>query len=237
MVIGNGLLAKIIIRFIKNNNFVYFASGVSNSRESSCDEFNREESLLKKYLNKNERFIYFSSVFLDEFSKLSPYVQHKIKMENIVKTKVNGDYLIFRLPQIVGISSNPNTLVNFLYHKIKYGIPFDLYKNTKRNLIDVEDAARIVVYIAENNFFLERTLNIISPNFIDVEKIIKVIEDITNKKAAYSSNIERSQKQNKKIDFECSKNAAKILKIRFGPTYFKRILIKYYKFKSVNSKK
>ena len=229
MIIGNGFLAQNILRITHNEDVVYFASGVSNSLETSPEQFHREEILLKKNLETNCRFIYFSSISVESHTSNSLYIKHKIHMENLIKNKSNGDYLIFRLPQLVGKSMNPNTLINYLFFKIKNELPFNLFNNSKRNLIDIEDAVKIVDYINRKNFFTDRVINVASPESVEVTKIVSVLEKITLKKANLA--FKNDESDNFDYNVECS-NAIQIankIEIFFGEKYFEKVLMKYYK--------
>ena len=46
MVVGTGLLAKAFLEYENDDNIIVFASGVSNSKEISREEFDREKLLL-----------------------------------------------------------------------------------------------------------------------------------------------------------------------------------------------
>ena len=79
MIIGNGDIAKIL----PNNNLLFFASGVSNSKEERESEYQREKDLLLEQ-DKNNHIVYFSSLctlYLD-----TRYARHKREMEQLVKT-------------------------------------------------------------------------------------------------------------------------------------------------------
>ena len=112
MIYGNGLIAKSFKKYHKNSKFIFFASGISNSQEIDKFKYAREIKLLKKVILKkrnNQIFIYFSSCSIfDPSKKNSLYVKHKLKIESIIKTYDN--YYIFRLPNVIGNSSN-----NFRY--------------------------------------------------------------------------------------------------------------------------
>ena len=72
---------------------IFFASGVSNSSEISEKEFNREENLIHKILGDNpqKQFVYFSTCSIYDSSKNgSPYVLHKLKMEQIIINKASN---------------------------------------------------------------------------------------------------------------------------------------------------
>ncbi len=65
MVIGNGLIGN-IFKLVDSDNYLIFASGVSNSMENNDGEFNREFDLLKSHINTNKKFIYFSTVNIND---------------------------------------------------------------------------------------------------------------------------------------------------------------------------
>ena len=87
MVIGSGMMAKVFELYQSSNEVLIFASGVSNSKAVGGDVFLREELLLKDTILKNpgKLLIYFStcSVYDDSVNK-TPYVIHKVKMENLI---------------------------------------------------------------------------------------------------------------------------------------------------------
>ena len=147
MVIGSGLIGS---AFEKSQHefkdVCVYASGVSNSNSSDCYEFKREQDQLVYFLSKYRnlrRFYFFSTCSLyDSERNTSPYVKHKLNMENLVISNTNG--VVIRLPQVVGRSTNPHTLTNFIYLSIKNQKSFELWKKAKRNLIDVDDVVKIV---------------------------------------------------------------------------------------------
>lgn len=116
MLIGNGDIAKVL----KNRDgALMFASGVSNSNCNDDSEFERERYLL--FLNKNKYrglcCFYFSSISV--FDRMSPYLLHKLEMEDCVKRWFE-DYNIIRIGNI-DWGTNPNTFINFIRNKIAKG--------------------------------------------------------------------------------------------------------------------
>ena len=91
MIIGKGLIAKAFLEYENDDNIIVFASGVSNSKEISREEFDREKLLLNDYLEKygkNKHFIYFSTCSIDDtYFERSEYTKHKINMEKIIIEK------------------------------------------------------------------------------------------------------------------------------------------------------
>jgi hypothetical protein len=51
MIYGKGFIAKAFKKYKKNNNFIFFASGVSNSLEIKLHRYNKEINLLNKVIS------------------------------------------------------------------------------------------------------------------------------------------------------------------------------------------
>ena len=66
-------------------------------------------------------------------------------MEKLI-SKHSKDYIIFRVPQLIGNSGNSNNLVNYLVGRIKTGKSFEVYGGIKRAILDVEDLVNLVGY-------------------------------------------------------------------------------------------
>ena len=225
MIIGRGLIANAF-----NNNYwhesqvIIFASGVSNSKETLISEFSREETMLLDAVKLNQKIVYFSTCSVDDPElEFSPYVLHKKKMEKII----NGcsDFLIIRLPQVVGATPNPNTIVNYLYSKIASGSTFDLWRYAKRNFIDIEDVQSIASYILNNLSMNKATLNIACPFSISIVDLVSILEDLFQKKALFKMINFGSDYV---IDTSFSYACASKLGIEFDVNYVKNIINKYY---------
>jgi hypothetical protein len=115
MIIGNGDIASVLK---DKENFIFFASGVSNSLETRIDEFDREKRLLFEtaHNNNDKKIVYFSSLSI--FYKDSPYTRHKKKMEQYVK--MFPKWTIVRLGNI-DWGTNSNTLINFFRNQVAKG--------------------------------------------------------------------------------------------------------------------
>ena len=182
MIIGNGLLGSAFIEF-DLPEVVFFASGVSNSSEISEKEFNREENLIHKILGDNpqKQFVYFSTCSIYDSSKNgSPYVLHKLKMEQIIINKASN-YLILRVSNAVGKGGNPNLLMNYIYSSILNKKKITINKNAKRNLIDVEDVVKISHNIISNNI-KNKIINIAFKENIAIENLVNNFEKILKTK-------------------------------------------------------
>ncbi|MCI5136862.1 MAG: NAD-dependent epimerase/dehydratase family protein, partial [Candidatus Electrothrix sp. AR1] len=172
MIIGAGLLANAFEKYRTREDITIFASGVSNSLEKKDKEFCREKKLLVESLNKfsSSRFIYFGTCSIyDSSVAASPYIDHKIKMENIIIDS-GIPYVIFRLPQVVGISKNDFTLTYYLFSSILNGYHFKVWKNAIRYLVDIEDVVRYVSYIIDNEKQSDIAINVftIACNVLDI---------------------------------------------------------------------
>ena len=147
MVIGNGLLGNAFKgEGEKYDDFLIFASGVSSSSETDPKQFDRERELLEKSLRgnletDNRKVIYFSSILTDVGQ--SKYYTHKAEMEAIVE-RWSWDYIIFRLPQVVGHKGNDNNIVKALTKSIENDEPLTIFGNVKRSIMDVDDVVKVV---------------------------------------------------------------------------------------------
>ncbi|HEY4876424.1 MAG TPA: NAD-dependent epimerase/dehydratase family protein [Puia sp.] len=227
MVIGNGLIAKIFQGYKSKNDFLIFASGVSDSKSGDKNDFYREYNLLLKSIRENfgKKIVYFStSSIFDADLKETPYVKHKMSLENLIRENTSS-YTIFRLSNLAGFSNNPNTILNFFYFHIVNGRHFDLWKNSERNIIDVEDAYRVMDYALQNNLFENEIVNIANKNNYPVNYIVNTIETFVNLKAIFTKK-EKGAKIS--IDISTVKPLFELLKIEFEENYLSRLLVKYY---------
>lgn len=184
MVIGHGMLAKLFFGFNNQEDVLIFASGVSNSKEIRNSEFDREFNLLRDCIRANSQktIVYFAtSSMYDPLFKNSPYVKHKLAMEEFIEKNVNK-YHIFRISQIIGRAQN-QTLINFLIDHILQEKEFDVWSNATRNLIAVNDAFSITDYIIKNKLYVNQVINIANSTNISMPELVKILEKILNKNA------------------------------------------------------
>lgn len=179
MIIGRGLIAKAFEQYKDNDDVIIFSSGVSNSSETKESEFEREESLLKENLLLNKKLIYFSTVSVVDGSLKSLYINHKIKMEKMISENHNN-YLIFRLPIVVGNNANSITFFNSLKDKINNGEELKVF-NVSRYLIDIDDLSETLPILIDDISEKNKTLNICFDNFSSVREIIERMEFYLNK--------------------------------------------------------
>ena len=159
-----------------------FASGVSNSKSNDDREFEREIRLLKNYLNNDERLIYFStSSIYDNYLKSSPYVKHKLFVENFITSNFKN-FIIYRLPNVIGKTKNKNTMINFFKECIINKKPVNLDKNSRRYIIDVDD---VVKYVYLTQGFQNCIFNINFNINYSIVEIWSEIENALNKKGKF----------------------------------------------------
>jgi nucleoside-diphosphate-sugar epimerase len=162
MIIGSGFIAKNFKKekkLIKKYGMVIYASGVSNSRSINKNNFLREKNKIISSKNKvkSKILVYISTCsFFDPSRKNTAYAKHKLNMENVVK-KTFKKFVIVRFPEVVGFNNNKNNLINFLYQKINNNKKFKLWSNSKRNIVDIDDAVKLcLTYIKSiKNFIIQ----------------------------------------------------------------------------------
>lgn len=226
MIIGNGMMASAFSAYEEFDDVVVLAAGVSNSRETRPESFDRETRLVAKTIETigSKLLIYFSTCSIyDPDNAATPYVLHKLSIEKMVRERV-ASYLLFRLPQVVGNTSNLTTLISFLYNSIVTQQPIEVWDNASRYIIDADDAVRIVSYVVDNGMFRNSTVNVASRPCL-VGELVKTLEEITGKLAVCTHSERGSYYA---IDMTDIKPILEQLKIEFGPEYLSNVLSKYY---------
>jgi nucleoside-diphosphate-sugar epimerase len=176
MIIGNGLLAK---AFKKEGSFidaVIVASGISNSAETRVQEFERERRMLSELfeMHAGKTFVYFSSCALIDDRLLSvAYYRHKLEMEKFFKKNVN--HIILRLPQLIGCSPNPYTIINAFRHKIVQGIDVPVQRDAYRYFIDVYDVVSFVMHLNKQSKNNNVTIDFANPFRYSAENILLAV--------------------------------------------------------------
>jgi len=181
MVVGSGMIAKAFSRYNDNDDVIIFASGVSNSKEEDEASFEKEKNLLLdiRFHNINKKFIYFSTVSIyDKSLSNSKYIKHKIEMENVFN-KIFSNYIIFRLPNIIGNSNNNNTFFNFFKNKIKNNEEIEVQKDASRYIIDMDDVIKYLEPIIDSKV-KNKTINVCFDEKIKMLNLIDNFENIMN---------------------------------------------------------
>jgi nucleoside-diphosphate-sugar epimerase len=173
MVVGKGLLARAFSKYREDNSVLVFASGVSNSAEQSVDAYAREFELLANYSTTNMKLIYFSTVsILDQDLQDSSYIKHKLQMEQYIANTFSS-YVIFRLPNVVGVTTNNNTFFNGIKNKIAQDKRVCIKKDAIRYLIDIEDLSNLLPSVIER--VDKVTMNINFNNKSSVQRLVGLI--------------------------------------------------------------
>lgn len=144
MVVGDGDIASVLTDKVE---MLYFASGVSNSREIEESEYRREVDLLLEQ-DKTLHVVYFST--LASLYSETRYTRHKRYMEVIIKNNF-PKYTIVRLGNI-SWGTNPHTLINYLRSHPKAKI-----KDEYRYIVDKEEFLYWIGLIPEWNYEMNIT--------------------------------------------------------------------------------
>ena len=228
MIVGSGLLAKAFLHIYDNTDDVcIYAAGVSNSGCDDVAEFEREKERLTNALTKLPEktvFVYFStcSIYDEELQKTA-YVKHKLAMVEMVRGKHN--HLIFRLPQVVGVTPNPHTLMNYLYARIIRSESLKIWSKARRNLIDVDDVALISKVFIDDSGSRNITLNVANLCNYSILQIVETLENVLNKKAVIA---QQDKGDEYSIDVQDILPAIKQAGVNFDVNYLENITRKYY---------
>lgn len=226
-VIGNGMIARRFSTYSNQNNFVIFASGVSNSKEIRPEPFIRERRLVETILAQlaGRLFVYFSTSSInDPIEKDSVYIRHKLAIEELINSRA-ANYLIIRASNVVGGPGNRNTILNYFWEHIEHNRPFLVWQNASRNLIDLDDLFSAVEQAINSAAYHNQTLAIANPQSVNPLQIVRAIEAHTGRKAIFDL-------LTKGIPFEIDTPMLQLLNVE--PTYWQpdqyivRLLQKYY---------
>ena len=231
-IIGTGFLSKNFNKykeFFKELNICVYAAGVSNSLCKDSKLLEKDKKRLYDFsnkINKNKVLLYFSTCTLNDPSRnQNPYIINKLEIENFIKKNFEK-YLIIRLPEVVGKTNNNNTLINFLFKKIKEKEIFDLWTKASRSVIGIDDVTKILIDLLSNKKHENKTINIANPKKYSIKYIVNVIEDLTALKARY--NLVNKGEENWEIDISQIINSIKNCKIEFNKNYLRNILKTYF---------
>lgn len=229
-VIGNGLLATAVSKLPDSSlPTCYFASGVSNSSCCNAKEFDREERLLRQIsqdLDSNTTLFYFSTCSIYDTQANSMYVAHKLRMENLVAQR--GNFTIFRLPQVVGFSRNKFTLTNYIRDCILENKLMHIQKYAVRNIIDVDDVAKLVFAINNSGMHQNAVVNIANPIGTRVVDLVAMLERVLCRQALCEYSDSGSTYL---IGTAVVEQFALANRIDFGSHYVENVLLKYYSLK------
>lgn len=229
MVIGCGAIADRFAAYALQSSCVIYAGSIHNSRVTDSSEIVREEDSIRSALaatDSSTRFVYFSSCSIDDEAQAqSPYVAHKRRMEQLIQTSASN-YLIFRLPQILALSDDKNSLVNFLVTAITTGKHFELWQDASRNFIDIDDVYSIAHRLIAEKIYTNCVINIASPFSTAVPDFVGLLEGYFGRSGSY----ERvSRGGNYSLDTSAIESVIAQLGLNFGPGYLLKAVDKYFR--------
>jgi hypothetical protein len=229
MIVGSGLIAKAFIDGGAHalRDTCFYAAGVSNSGCQDEREYLRERDRLNAAMEgcrMGDRFVYFSSCSIaDPASQGSAYVQHKMRMEDLVRERAR--YLILRLPQVAGKTPNPHTLLNYLHGRIARSERFHIWGGATRNIIDVDDIVKITMDLIATEGANVETINIANPRSSVMLDIVHALERVLDTRAVFDV-LDKGARV--PIDTDRITASIKRCGIRFGNAYLGNIIEKYY---------
>ena len=227
MVIGSGVIANRFIDYSLQSKYLIFAGSVNDSAIQDENIIFEEEIAVLDALSKHSGaiFVYFSSCStLDPDVAHTPYVQHKVRMEKLIQDSAKK-FLIFRLPQILGLSDAKSSLVNYLVDAISNQKPFELWQNVQKNLIDIDDVHEIVGEVLRRQICLNKITNIASTRQTSVLELVRNIESFVGRSANY---VLASKGTSYDIDVSEIKLILSELNIDFDRGYISTSLNKYF---------
>lgn len=162
MVLGSGMMARAFGDYARHPGVLVFASGVSDSTEQRPAAFDRERGLLAQAMaaHRDALVLYFGTCSVyDPDRRETPYVRHKLAMEELIATAPNP-WMVLRLPLAIGPGHRGNALANYLYERIQRGEPFDVWAGATRYPVDVTDTFRIASRLLADRAFWRRRINV-----------------------------------------------------------------------------
>jgi len=231
-IVGSGFMAKNFskqIDVLEKLNICLYAAGVSNSQivENKLIEKDKNRIIdFSKIFDQKKILVYLSTCSIyDPSRNKNPYVKNKLYIENLIREKFKN-FLIIRLPEVVGKNENKTSLVNFIYHNIKKNISFEIWKNAKRNIIDINDVVLLTTIFLKDYYKSNKIINIANPIQCSATEITRCLEKLTNAKAIY--NLVDKGDTNWSVDISEISKTIKSSKINFNENYLYKALKKYY---------
>ena len=228
MIVGSGLLSRAFARHTGLPQGVcIYAAGVSNSACRDEREFERDRARLETVLAdlpQEFRIVYFSTCSIgDPWSQDNAYTQHKRSLEERVRER--GNHLIVRLPQVAGETPNPHTLLNYLYNRIVRSERFDLWQRATRNVIDVADAADIVIDLIQNQDMPADIVNVANSRNASMAEVVAALEHAAQRRAIFNL-VDKGGDY--AIDVSAIDDSLRRCGIAFDETYLARTVGRYY---------
>ena len=187
MVIGSGMIAQGFSYYENDPTVVIFAAGVSDSTCTIETEYTREIHLVEEVIKKypDVTFVYFSTTAVkDPDLRETPYVKHKLFMGEKIAGECKN-FLLLRVSNVVGPGGNEKNLLSYFVNKIRRGEKFEVWKNSYRNLIGVEELFLITKHLISDKSLLNQTIDIVAPQSIRVVDLVEHLGQLLRIKPVY----------------------------------------------------
>ena len=193
LILGHGLIARSLTPYRHlHPDTIAFARGVAASSATDEMAFVRESTWLEEALSRarssGQRLVYFSgggAVYgrvrrpaseVDECQPQSAYGRHQLRCERMV-AEAGIVFVILRLTNIVGPTSNRNQLVPALVEQILLQHTVEVHRNALRDLVDGEDLGRIVSELLAR-ITDSAIVNVASGHLVSAESLVEDISEI-----------------------------------------------------------
>ena len=230
-IIGNGFIGRNVNKlrkYIIKSGYTIYTAGISNSNTNSKKELRKEIRLFKIFSKENnsKKLIFISTADVsNNLKRNNLYIINKVKIENIIRKEFN-DYIILRLPQIIGNSKNKKTLINYFYKNIKKNKTIDVLSGVKRNILDIDDVIKVLKIIIFEKKLIKRTITLSNKYFVQPIDIVKIFEKKLNKVAKIR--FKRVSKENWNLENDMSKKLFNKAKVKFDKNYLIKKINKYF---------
>lgn len=230
-IIGNGFIGRNVNKlrkYIIKSGYTIYTAGISNSNTNSKKELRKEIRLFKIFSKENnsKKLIFISTADVsNNLKRNNLYIINKVKIENIIRKEFN-DYIILRLPQIIGNSKNKKTLINYFYRNIKKNKTIDVLSGVKRNILDIDDVIKVLKIIIFEKKLIKRTITLSNKYFVQPIDIVKIFEKKLNKVAKIR--FKRVSKENWNLENDMSKKLFNKAKVKFDKNYLIKKINKYF---------
>jgi nucleoside-diphosphate-sugar epimerase len=228
-IIGSGFLAKKIFKIntlIKKRKIYIYAAGISNSSTTNKRNLKKEINKIYRFhkiFDQNSKLIYISTLSVNDRHRINrAYVKNKIIIESFVIRKFKN-YIIVRLPEVIGKNNNKKTLTNFLCSHILRSKKFKLWDGAIRNLIDIDDIVKLIKKIV-NRKYKNKIIEIKNDKNIKIKDLVVLFEKILGKKAVFKL-LKNKIRENNKVKI---KKKAIAIKLLTKNNYITNVIKKYY---------
>ncbi len=183
MILGRGLLARELAA-IDNDQYIFYANGISNSVLEQIPRHNFELDEIRKLADGNPKsiFVYFSTSQVNStLNHERAYVKHKLLAERFIREHFEN-FLVIRTSNLVGNNPwNTNTLFNYLSNAIYTDEPITVNSSVIRNFLDAAHFVQLLeAYLNKYNY--HKIIEIVNPVSYEMGEIIHAFEKHFSKK-------------------------------------------------------